>query len=110
MIFKTDYGIIYCKDNSYQKEFDDNNEYFHRNNNRLYYNGYLVHREDGPAIKRGNMENNWYLNGRLHREDEPAKEYFNGSKYWYLNNEIYSEEEYLKIINLKNKTSVLNEI
>jgi len=129
MKFKEDSKTVYCKDNSYRREFDKNS----CNYNMQYYKGYLIHREDGPAIewvdgdkewfkdgkrhringpalKFSNGDKYWYLEGKHHREDGPAIEYENGYKRWYLNGRRYSEEKYLKIMNLKNKKKVLNEI
>jgi hypothetical protein len=84
MKFKDTYKVVYCKDN-YNKKY--NNDRFYYNNDIQYYKGYLIHREDGPAI-----------------------ECKDGDKYWYLNGKEYSEQKYLKIINLKKKSQVLDEI
>ena len=85
MIFKDKNGnIIYCK-NNYYKEFDNGDFCF--NIGQLYWLGYLVHREDGPAVTYTSIFEEWYLNG--------------------IN---YSEKEYLKIINLRNKNLVLDEV
>jgi len=85
MKFKDDNGnIIYCKNNSYN---NFNNRGFYKYKNIQYYNGYQIHKEDGPAIKF-----TW------------------GSESWYLNGNYYRKEEYQKIMNLKNKQKVLNEI
>jgi len=108
MKFKEKYKIVYCKD-EHCSEFD--NGMFSNYNTYEYYKGYLVHREDGPAIECNNGHKRWLLNGKLHREDGPAIECSYGDKEWYLNNKEYSEKEYWKIINLfKNKKKVLNEI
>jgi len=112
MIFKEKDETIYCKDD-YYSEFDHDD--FDRNGFNIvdgiaYYNGYLVHRAGGPARCWCDGNEEWIFDGKLHREDGPATIYDNKEKYWYLNGKEYSEEEYLKIINLKNKNRVLNEI
>jgi len=109
MKFKEENRIIYCKDESYNEKYDTNDSYY-TIDNLYYYRGYLIHREDGPAVEWYNGDESWFLNGQLHREDGPAQEYYGTYKGWYLNGEHYSEEEYLKIINLKNKIRVLDEI
>jgi hypothetical protein len=86
-IFKNVYEIIYCKDDSYQKVFDNKDFYYLESINDNYYKGYLLHREDGPAIECSNGDKDWFLNGK-----------------WY------TEKEYWKIINLKNKSKVINDI
>jgi len=85
MKFENKYATIYCKDYSYHKEYD--NTGWHETNYIQYYKGYVVHREDGPAMI-------WYF------EDNE----------WFLNGHQYSEEEYLNIINLKKKSKVLDDI
>jgi len=84
MIFRGTYKIVYCKD-EYYKEF--NNNKFYKIDNKRYYNGYLIHRENGPAI-----------------------EYINGDKSWYLNGKVYTKNEYLSIINLITKKIILDAI
>jgi hypothetical protein len=108
MKFEDKYGIIYCKNNPYIKVFD--NEYYCQHTNITYYRGYLVHKISGPAIEYNSGSKCWYKNGIAHRENGPAKEYNDGSKYWYLNGIEYNEKEYWKLINLKNKSRVLNDI
>jgi len=117
MKFKAKDGIVYCKDESYQKEFDCrsnnfyNQEYNEDSDKRSYWNGYLVHREDGPAIEWSDSGKHWYIDGKRHREGGPAVEYSFGNKEWWLNGINYSEKEYWKTINLfKNKKKVLDEI
>jgi len=86
MKFNTEFDtIIYCKDYSYQKKFDKNSWYC--SNGVQYYKGYIVHREDGPAIVWDIDDNEWYINGKR-----------------------YLEEEYMKIKSLKSKSRVLNDI
>jgi len=87
MIFEDEYSIIYCQDN-YQEKFDNGDYYFDQDSAyRYYYRGYLVHREDGPAIE-------WY----------------DGDKWWFISGKPYTEKEYWKLMNLKNKSRVLNDI
>jgi len=109
MIFKEENkDVIYCKDGSYNKKYGNIDWY--DTSGKQYFRGCLVHREDGPAIEWKNGSKIWYIDGKRHREDGPACEYSNGDKYWYLNGKEYSKEEYLKIISLKSKKKVLNEI
>jgi len=100
--------IIYCKCESYNKKYDNNN--FNCDKSISYYKGYLLHREDGPAVEYSNGDKQWLLNGIFHREDGPAMEWANGSKNWALNGRHCFEEEYLKIISLKTKKMILDEI
>jgi len=91
MIFKSEYTIIHCKD-EYYKTFDMLNTksttYVIKDaKNRFYYRGYIIHRDNGPAI-----------------------EYSTGLKLWYLNGKHYSEQEYWNIISLKKKIDILNDI
>lgn len=104
------------------KVFDDRKEWFQ---------GGVLHREDGPAVEYLNGTNFWYLNNELHREDGPAVEYLNGYKAWFLNNEKhrrdgpaiefpdgrkewwingieYTEEKFNEIKNRKSKEDYLN--
>jgi len=153
MKFEEGDKIVYCKDASYLKEANING--YSEFNEKKYYKGYLIHREDGPAIEYINGDKRWYFEGKLHREDEPAAiynnykmwyidgklhrwngpaiecndggktwflfgglhredgpaiEYSNGDKYWFLNDKEYSEKKYWKVMNLKNKQRVLDEI
>jgi len=78
MKFENKYAIIYCKDN-YYKEFN-NNRFYNINNIIWYFRGYLVHREDGPALERKDGHKEWYKNGKLHRQDGPAVEMKDGTK------------------------------
>lgn len=57
-------------------------------NSIKYYRGYLLHREDGPAIESENGTKEWFLNGDRHREDGPAIEYANGGKEWWRNDRL----------------------
>jgi len=130
MKFEDKYRIIYCKDD-YCQEFD--NDTFYKINNIEYYKGYLIHRDNMPALQWSSGRKEWYLNGlrhrengpaiihldgakewyikgKLHREDGPAIEWDNGDGMWYLNGKYYDEKTYLKIISFKNKQRVLNDI
>jgi hypothetical protein len=64
---------------------------------KWYFNGSVLHREDGPAIETTDGYKEWYLNGKLHREDGPAVEYADGPKYWYLNGKEYNNENEYRI-------------
>jgi len=77
-------NIIYCK-NNYYEEFDNNK--FYNNNGMQYYRGYLLHRQDGPAIEWSDRSISWILNGKK-----------------------YLEKEYWNMINLKKKSKVLDEV
>jgi hypothetical protein len=123
MKFKSEIGtIVYCKENSYQKEFDNGGFYYNKVKSKIqYYNGYIVHKENGPAVISREGSVHWYLNGNLHREDGPAIVQFdgtrrwyingkphrtdgpaiiwqNGIKNWYLNGKQYTEKQYSKLI------------
>jgi len=100
--------IIYCKNNSYQKKYDNGG--FYNNNRMQYYKGYLLHRKNKVAIEWSDGVKHWYLNGVTHREDGPAIEWSDGSRSWILNGRHYTEEEYWNVINLKNKKKILDEI
>jgi len=39
-------------------------------------------------VKAYNDREIWYLNGRLHRADGPAIKRSNGNEYWYLEEEM----------------------
>jgi len=99
--------IIYCKDDYFEEL---NNKDFSWYYGVSYYKGYLIHKEDGPAIEYYSGWQEWYLNGKLHREDGPAVKYNDKGKEWHLNGERYTEEEYFNIINLKKKDRVLYDI
>ena len=47
-----------------------------------YYQGGLLHREDGPAVEWSNGVKEWWQYGELHREDGPAIDAPNGDKLW----------------------------
>jgi hypothetical protein len=65
MEFKSGDGtIIYCKDD-YHKEYNPwNSLSYMLSADRFYYKGYLVHREDEPAIKWADGGKEWWLNGQ----------------------------------------------
>jgi hypothetical protein len=52
------------------------------------------HREDGPAVERGNGTKEWWIRGERHREDGPAIEYNDQSICYYLNSYWYEENDY----------------
>ena len=54
-----------------------------------YYDGDVLHREDGPAVEDASGNKWWYINGQLHREDGPAAEYADGSKVWWINDKLH---------------------
>jgi len=126
MIFKEENRIIYCMDDIHNSKFDRGPYFLRDVNFRFYYSGYLVHREDGPAIEMKNLNTNlilntyknglgiahseWFFKGKRHRTNGPAVEWINGQKFWYINGKEYSEQEYWNIINLRYKNKVLNEI
>ena len=39
-----------------------------------------IHRKNGPAIVRANVDKEWWQNDKLHRIDGPAVEFNNGTK------------------------------
>ena len=57
----------------------------------------VSHREDGPAIERGDGSKEWFLNDKLHREDGPAIERADGYKEWWLNGEELTEQEFNRL-------------
>ena len=83
--------------------------YLNSSCNAWYKDGFL-HKEDGPAIKWNNGDEEWFIygklhqlecpaitrygtkqwfkNGRRHRIDGPAVEYANGHKEWWINGMI----------------------
>jgi len=107
MKFKEKYKLIYCE-NDYYEEFDNNDFYYDASIE--YYKGYLIHRKNKPAMKLSDGTELWYIDGKAHREDGPAVEWTDGDKEYWLNGKYYRKEEYQKIMNLKNKSNVLDEI
>jgi hypothetical protein len=133
MRFEKEDRIVYCKDESYKEKFDNQRMYYNHIINMHYCGGYLVHREDGPAIiwsdgsedwicegkyhrkrgpavKRKNGHKEWWHNGVPHRKGGPAIEWRYGDKSWWLNGKEYNEKEYWNVMNLKKKKRVLDEI
>ena len=108
MKFKEKDKIVYCKDN-YNKKFD-NGEGYYNIGVPHYYKGYLIHKEDGPAIIHNSGNKEWYIEGRRHRINRSAIEFSNGTKSWFLNGIKYSEDEYWKVLNIKKKRKILDEI
>ena len=60
--------------------------------NRFWYNGDLIHREDGPAIEMSNGNREWWIDGRRHREDGPAVECYDGTKRWYKDGYLHRDD------------------
>ena len=84
-------NIFYCIDNkSYSEEFPI--PYYNSERGGWYKEGYLIHREGGPAIELANGTKEWYKNGQRHREEGPAVECYNGAKKWYKNNNLHRED------------------
>ena len=54
------------------------------------------HREDGPAVVSSNGSHEYWLNGKRHREDGHAVVYSDGTQRFYLNGVYYSKEDYYK--------------
>jgi len=109
MKFKDENKVVYCKNNSYNKEFD-NNTFAGDYRYCQYYKGYLVHRKNACSIKFKNGSKQWYFEGKLHRENGPAIERNDGSGIFFINGKEYTEKEYYKIINFKSKCKVLDDI
>jgi hypothetical protein len=87
MKFENRHTTVYCKDGSYKIELDnrdDNYRRFNLFNEILYYGGFLVHRENGPAIEQSTMA------------------------MYYLNGKNILKNEYLKIMNVKAKENILS--
>ena len=85
-----------------------------------YFRDGLLHREDGPAVKYSDDDQEWwsngirhridgpalsykkhgiyqwYIKGLLHNEDGPAIIHSPGFKSYYLNNKRISEREFIK--------------
>jgi hypothetical protein len=49
----------------------------------------ILHRLDGPAIKRIDGQNEWYKEGKLHRLDGPAIETTDGQNEWYKEGQLH---------------------
>jgi len=77
-------AIYYVLDNSYNGIMDTDN--FNYKDDKLYYKGYLLHREDGPAIEWSDNDCQWYLFGKE-----------------------YTKNDYIKVIKIKNITKILSE-
>jgi len=48
-----------------------------------------LHRLDGPALRRPDGYQQWWLNGQLHRLDGPAVARLDGYQAWYLNGKCH---------------------
>jgi len=116
--FKEYIKTVYCKDGSYNKKCTI--DVFYRFRNLLYYNGYIVHREDGPAIEYDDGDKEYWLKGKqvkeedltcskceinslgtkrwknwageYHRLDGPAFEDLDGNKEWFKNGLRHRED------------------
>ena len=88
--------IIKIDDNSYIKEYD--------NEDKIWYQNGLKHRLDGPAMEWYNGDKEWYQNDLRHRLDGPAMEWYNGDKSWYYEGKeikCSSKEEFERLIKLR---------
>jgi hypothetical protein len=63
---------------------------------KRWYNGSILHREDGPAVEYADGSKWWFDHGVIHREDGPAVEFADGTKRWWLNAVQFKEEDYWK--------------
>lgn len=61
------------------------------NDKYWYQRGYL-HRNNGPAIEKGDGQKSWYQFGQLHRLDGPAREWKDGRKEWRINGLLHRED------------------
>lgn len=50
------------------------------------------HREDGPALVRGNTEVRYCIHGKKHRLDGPARVFGNGECMWYVNGVRFEDD------------------
>jgi hypothetical protein len=106
MKFKDKYIEFYTFDHEYYADFDNG---YLTDGFTKYYKGYLLHREDGPALINGDLKQ-WYYMGERHREYGPAIEWPNGEKSYFIKGIRYTKKEFYNIMNLKTKNKVLNEI
>lgn len=92
----TDNGSrYYSKDNQLHRKDGPAIEYVRGEVIEEWYLNGLLHRENGPA-RMCSRSRHWYKNGQRHREDGPAREWDAGGKEWYLNGKQYTEEEFNK--------------
>jgi len=57
----------------------------------------MLHRLDGPAIKRVNRNKCWWVGGKCHRLDGPAVEWADGTKFWFVEGKLLTEQEFLAL-------------
>lgn len=87
-------------DGNCHNDYDSNCEFFIFNAN--YNMNFKLHNENGPAIKRPNGTQVWYLNGLVSRLDGPAyiytpsKESIPTNELYYINGQLFSKENYWK--------------
>lgn len=55
---------------------------------KCWYQNNQLHREDGPAVERPDMEE-WFLFGLRHRDNGPAIMWKDGSQSWYKHGKIH---------------------
>lgn len=49
-----------------------------------WYDGDMLHRDDGPAVIHPNGDKHWWYEDLPHRVDGPADEYANGDQMWFI--------------------------
>jgi len=74
-----------------------------------YYKGYLVHREDGPALIMDNAKQ-WFFMGERHRLDGPAIEFNDGGVAYFIFGIRYKKSEFDNITKYYKIDKVLDEI
>ncbi len=60
---------------------------------QLWYQGGLIHRDDGPALICVNGDQHWYQHGTHHRDGGPAIIYANGDQTWYQHGQCHRDGE-----------------
>jgi hypothetical protein len=86
MIFDEGHDIVYCKDDFYSAYNDKgfyHKSFYYRSGKeyyKVYYRGYIVHRENGPAIEWSDGRKDWYIDGIKHRKDGPSQNIVVGQK------------------------------
>jgi hypothetical protein len=66
-----------------------------RNNDRWWYAGNELHREDGPAVEFNCGSKFWYIHDKLHRTDGPAIMLYKGHNEWWLDGLRFTLNEWL---------------
>ncbi len=69
-----------------------NGSYINRSGSVCYVKSGKFHREDGPAVKWNNGDEEWHKDGKLHREDGPAIEMTDGTKEWWIDGKRHRED------------------